>query len=74
MLCRGDGRRNARHGDGQRHQSLYSFFFFLNLFIFGCTGSSLLRTGFLWWRAGLLFLAVCGLLVSVASLAAELTL
>ena len=50
------------------------YFFFLNLFIFGYTGSSLLRTGFLWWRAGPLFLAVCGLLVSVASLAAELRL
>ena len=29
------------------------FFFFINLFIFGCVGSLLLRAGFLWlWRAG----------------------
>ena len=34
------------------------------LFIYGCVGSSLLRTGFL-------FIAVCGLLIVVASLVAE---
>ena len=51
------------------------FFFFINLFIlfiFGCVGSSLLCTGFSscgeW---GLLFVAVRGLLIAVASLVAE---
>ena len=45
--------------------------FLKNVFIFGCTVSSLLCTGFLWWRAGLLFIAGCALLTLVASLAAE---
>ena len=52
-------------------------FFFLNLLIiylviWGCAGSSLLYSGFLWfWRARLLFVAVRGLLVVVASLVAK---
>ena len=44
--------------------------FFQNKFIFGCIGSLLLHAGFFsscgeW---GLLFVAVCGLLIAVASL------
>ena len=32
---------------------LFFLIYLFNLFIFGCGGSSLLRTGFLWlWRAG----------------------
>ena len=50
----------------------YVFFFFINLFIFGCFGSSLLCTAFSscgeW---GLLFVAVRWLLIVVASLVAE---
>ena len=36
----------------------FIIFAFKNLFIFGCTGSSLLCAGFLWlWRLGPLFIA-----------------
>ena len=52
--------------------------FFLNKFIyfiyftFGCIGSSLLRAGFLsCGERGLLFVAVRGLLIAVASLVVE---
>ena len=43
------------------------------LFVFECTGSSLLCAGFFLQlqRAGLLFVAVCGLLIAVASLVVE---
>ena len=51
---------------------------FIYLFIFVCIGSSLLRAGFLYLRAfstcgerGLLFVAVRGLLIEVASLVEE---
>ena len=45
---------------------------FIYLFIFGCIGSSLLHAGFLsLWQVGLLFAAVCRLLIAVASLVAE---
>ena len=48
------------------------FFIYINLFIFGCVGSSLLREGFLELRReGLLFAAVGELLIAVASLVAE---
>ena len=49
---------------------LFFFFFFLNLFIFGCFGSLLLCAGFLQLRSeqGLLLVAVCGLLIVVAAL------
>ena len=56
------------------------FFFFLNkfiylfiYFIFGCVGSSLLCAGFFSGcsEQGLLFVAVHGLLIAVASLVAE---
>ena len=58
---------------------IYIFFFFFKdiylfiySFVYGCVGSLLLRAGFLsrteW---GLLFLAVLGLLIAVASLVAE---
>ena len=49
-------------------------FFFFNLFIFGCVGSFLLRTGFLFsscGEQGLLFVAVRGLLIAVAPLVVE---
>ena len=51
----------------------FFFKFYLNfIFIFGCLGSSLLCAGFLWLRrAGVLFVAVRGLLIAVASLVAE---
>ena len=52
--------------------SLIYFYKFIYLFIFGCVGSSLLRAGFLSCdEQGLLFVAVCRLLVAVASLVAE---
>ena len=52
--------------------SLLFILFYFNLFIFGCVGSLLLHTGFLWlWRLGLLFVVVRGLLIAVASLVAE---
>ena len=39
---------------------------FIYLFIYGCTGSSLLRTGFLWlWRVGATL--HCGVQVSLVS-------
>ena len=45
---------------------------FIDLFIFGCIGSSLLCTGFLQlWQAGATLCAVRGLLIAVASLVAE---
>ena len=47
-------------------------FCFLNLFMFGCTGSFLLAPAFSsCGEQGLLFAAVCGLLIAVASLVAE---
>ena len=48
---------------------LFAVFFknLFSLFIFDCIGSSLLRKGF----RGLLFVAVHGLLIAVASLVAE---
>ena len=56
--------------------SLPSFSLYINLFIlfiiFGCVGSSLLRGLFSsWGERGLLFIAVHGLLIAVASLVAE---
>ena len=41
--------------------------------VFGCIGSSLLHVGFLQlWRAGaMLFVAVCGLPIAVATFVAE---
>ena len=45
------------------------FLFFLNLFIFGCVGSSLLHAGC--GEQGLLFVAVRGLLTAVASLVVQ---
>ena len=49
-----------------------SFFFFnLILFIFGCVGSSLLCVDFSCGARGLLFVAVLGLLIVVASLVVE---
>ena len=52
---------------------LYSRFFFFkiylfNLCIFSCVGSSLLRAGFLQLPGAGATLAVCGLLIEVASL------
>ena len=45
---------------------------FIHLFIFACAGSSLLCKLFSsWGEQGLLFVALCGLLLAVASLAAE---
>lgn len=72
MSCRGDGRRNARHRDGQRHQSLYSFSFsfYICLFLLAM-GLHCFAQAFSGGERGLLVLAVCGLLVSVASLAVE---
>ena len=54
----------------------YSFFFFSNFIIylfFGCVGFSLLGPGFLssGGKQGLLFVAVRGLLIAVASLVVE---
>ena len=44
---------------------VYFFFFFFNLFIFGCARSSLLSAGFLWlWQAGLLQSLCMGFLLS----------
>ena len=56
---------------------IYSFihsfiYLFIYLFIYGCIGSSLLRAGVsLSGERGLLFIAVHGLLIAVASLVAE---
>ena len=45
---------------------------FIYLFIYGCTGSSLLRTGFLWlWRVGATLHCGVQVLIAVASLGAE---
>ena len=51
----------------------FFFFFLINLFSFGCIGSLLLHTGFslVGVDQGLLFVAVHGLLIVVASLVAE---
>ena len=49
---------------------LYKFIYFIYLF-FGCTGSSLLHMGFLQLRRTGATLAVCVLLIAVASLVAE---
>ena len=65
-----------------RLKSIQLFLFFVGVglfcfkfiyFIFGCVGSSLLRTGFLQLRrvGGLLLVEVCRLLIAVASLVAE---
>ena len=51
--------------------SSIAFFPFFFKFIFGCAVVFTVSTGFLWWRAGLLVIAACGLLISVVSLAAE---
>ena len=49
-----------------------NFFNLLVLLIFGCAGSSLLHTSFLWLQqAGVTLVAVHRLLIMVASLAAE---
>ena len=62
---------------------MLTFFFFLKyiyLFIFGCIGSSLLGLRCCAWafsscsERGILFIAVLGLLIAVASLVAELGL
>ena len=48
------------------------FCLFIYLFIYGCVGFSLLGAGFSsCGERGLLFVAVCGLLIAVASLVAE---
>ena len=54
-------------------EEFFKIYLFIYLFIFGCVGSLLLRTGFLQlWRAGaILCFAVRGLLIVVASLVAE---
>ena len=60
-------------------QSLLRYFFLIALpqdiiclFIFGCTGSSLLCAGFLWlWQVGATLVAIYRLLIAVASFAAE---
>ena len=51
----------------------FLFLFLINLFIFGCIGSSLLHVGFSLVAAsgGLLFIMVLRLLIAVASLVAE---
>ena len=50
----------------------FFFYLFFILFIFDCVGSLFLCAGFLWLRrGGLLFVAVCGLLIVVASLVVE---
>ena len=48
----------------------YKFIYFILFFTFGCIGSLLLHTGFLssCGQRGLLFIAVHGLLIAVASL------
>ena len=53
--------------------SNFTLFYLFIYFIFGCIGSSLLRTGFLssCGERGLLFVAVHGLLIAVASLVVE---
>ena len=51
-------------------QIIFFFFQLINLFIFACVGSSLLCAGFRSER-GLLFVAVRGLLIAVASLVVE---
>ena len=57
-------------GDIVGYAGVYLFFFY---FIFGCIGSSLLRAGFVssCGEQGLLFVAVRGLLIAVASLVAD---
>ena len=59
----------------EHHSFVFSDLFKKN-FGGGCVGSSLLRTGFLssCGERGLLFVAVRGLLIAVASLVAELWL
>ena len=50
-------------------------FFKIYLFTFGCAGSSLLCMGFLQlWRLGTIVVVVCGLLVVITSVVAELRL
>ena len=49
----------------------YKFIYLFLLFIFGCVGSSLLSAGFSCSEWGLLFVAVRGLLIAVASLVVE---
>ena len=49
----------------------YSSLKILFIFIFGCVGSLLLRTGFSCGERGLLFVAVLRLLIKVASLVVE---
>ena len=50
-------------------------YLFIYLFIFGCIGSLFLRAAFSsCGKWGLVFVAVCGLLIAVASLVAELGL
>ena len=53
-------------------QSIFEkLFLFIYLFIFGCIVSSLLHAGFSCSERGLLFVALHGLLIAVASLVAE---
>ena len=52
--------------------NLFILFLLYFLFIFGCIGSLLLRVGFPYLgRGGILFIAVCRLLIMGASLVAE---
>ena len=48
-----------------------AFIFKINLFIFGCVGSSLLRAAFSSYERGLLFVVMHRLVTTVASLVAE---
>ena len=74
------GRQILNHCATREAQKIWTFFFFnefIYLFIFGCIGSSLLRSGFSLSscsKQGLLFVAVHGLLIAMASLVAELGL
>ena len=55
-------------------QVILLFYIYINLFIFGCVGSSLLWEGWAFSSCseqGLLFIAARGLLIAVASLVAE---
>ena len=66
------GKDQSRNGWAWTATPPSTSFFLMNLFIFGCVGSSLLRVGFSSCsERGLLFVAVRGLLIAVASLVAE---
>ena len=50
---------------------LFIYLFIIIIIIFGCIGSSLLRTGSSCGKRGLLFVALRGLITAAASLVAE---